>query len=154
MDGATSLVHASCIAVDGRAALFTGPSGAGKSDLALRCLGQSYDLSGRLLRAVLVADDQVLLERSGDRILARSPLAIAGKLEVRGVGIVDFPSTPQAQLDVIVELTDPTKIERLPEPGAKVLILGLELPVIRVAPFQASAPIKVLLSLVANVRPV
>jgi serine kinase of HPr protein (carbohydrate metabolism regulator) len=103
---------------------------------------------------VLVADDQVLLERSGDRILARSPLAIAGKLEVRGVGIVDLPNTPQAELDVLVELTDPTKIERLPEPGAKVLILGLELPVIRVAPFQASAPIKVLLSLVANVRPV
>jgi len=44
------LVHATAIAIDGRAVLLRGPSGAGKSDLALRLI----DAGARL-----VADDQV-----------------------------------------------------------------------------------------------
>ena len=149
MDGATSLVHATCIAVDGRAALLTGPSGAGKSDLALRCVGLHCDLAGR---ALLVADDQVVLVRRGRRIIAGAPSAIAGKLEVRGVGIIDLPSASEAWLDLVVALVDPVDIERLPDPGVGVPILGLELPVLRVAPFQASAPLKVLLRLAAGGR--
>lgn len=152
MDGATSLVHATCIAVDGRGALFTGPSGSGKSDLALRCIGQGYHLADRAVRAALVADDQVLLERRGSKVAARSPPTIAGKLEVRGLGIVGVSSVPEAWLDLVVELVGPGRIERLPDPGATKLILGLAFPVFQVEPFQASAPLKVLLRLVADGR--
>ena len=150
MDGATSLVHATCIAVDGRAALLTGPSGAGKSDLALRCIGVNHIWADRALQARLVADDQVILERRGTRIAARSPSAIAGRLEVRGLGIIDLPSVPEAWLGLIVELVDAGKIERLPDLDVRIQVLGLDLPALRVAPFQASAPLKVLLRLAAG----
>lgn len=154
MDGARNLVHATCIAVDEDAALLTGPSGAGKSDLALRCIGPVHKFGGQVIQAKLVADDQVLLERHGNGIVARSPLSIAGKLEVRGLGIIDLPSVPKAWLGLIVELVEPVDIERLPDPGARVEVLGLNVPILRVAPFQASAPLKVLLRLAAGGRAV
>lgn len=145
MDGATSLVHATCIALDGRAALLTGPPGAGKSDLALRCIGLQHVWMERVLQARLIADDQVILDRRGGRIAARCPAATAGKLEVRGVGIVEVESLSEAWLDVVVELVSPEQIERLPDPDVKSQLLGLPLPMLRIAPFQASAPLKVLL---------
>ncbi|TMJ62451.1 MAG: serine/threonine protein kinase [Alphaproteobacteria bacterium] len=67
------LVHASAIAIDGRAVLLRGPSGAGKSDLALRLIDGG---------ARLVADDQVELRRAGERVLVTAPAAIAGLIEV------------------------------------------------------------------------
>ena len=73
-------VHASTVAVDGRAVLITGPSGSGKSDLALRLLDRGF---------ILVSDDQTIVKKDGDRLLASAPPNIAGKLEVRGIGIVD-----------------------------------------------------------------
>lgn len=154
MHGATSLVHATCIAAGERAALLTGPSGAGKSDLALRCIGLSYELAGRTLRAVLVADDQVVLERRGSRIAARPPPVLAGKLEVRGMGIVDVPSQAEAWVELVVELVDPGAVERLPDPEFTTPLLGLDVPVLQVAPFQASAPLKILLRLAGDGRPV
>ena len=146
----SSLVHATCIALDGRAALLMGPSGAGKSDLALRCIGLNHNLAGCAHQAVLVADDRVILERSGSGVIARPPPAIAGKLEVRGLGVVDLPAASEARLTLLVELVDPGEIERLPDPAPEVEIMGLQWPVLRVAPFQASAPLKVLLRLVAG----
>ena len=73
------LVHATAVAIDGRALLLRGPSGAGKSDLALRLI----DAGARL-----IADDQSVLRREGGRLLAAVPAAIAGLIEVRGVGIL------------------------------------------------------------------
>ncbi len=75
----TLLVHATAVAIEGEAVLLRGPSGSGKSDLALRLIDGG---------AQLVADDQTLLRRAGGRVLASAPPAIAGLLEVRGVGVV------------------------------------------------------------------
>jgi HPr kinase/phosphorylase len=146
LDGATSLVHATCIALGESAAVFVGPSGAGKSDLALRCVMQSASLEGRMTSARLVADDQVILERRASSIWVRAPTAIAGKIEVRGVGIVDMPHVPEARLRLVVQLVGADDIERLPEPSV-INMLGLTLPAIQIAPLEASAPFKVILAL-------
>ena len=73
-------LHASTVAIDGRAVLIPGPSGSGKSDLALRLLDRGF---------TLVSDDQTIVRRDGERLIASAPPTIAGKLEIRGVGIVD-----------------------------------------------------------------
>src|ERR671921_1688971 len=74
-------VHASTVAVDGRAVLIMGPSGSGKSDLALRLLDRGF---------TLVSDDQTIVRREGERLIASAPPTIAGKLEIRGIGIVEM----------------------------------------------------------------
>ena len=74
-------VHASTVASDGRAVLISGPSGSGKSDLALRLLDRGF---------TLVSDDQTIVRRDGDRLVASAPPTIKGKLEIRGIGIVEM----------------------------------------------------------------
>lgn len=147
MDGATSLEHATCIALDGRAALFVGSAGTGKSDLALRCLTSAPILGGRVLQACLVADDCVAVERSGQRLIVRAPEPIRGKLEVRGLGVINVPYVPEAGLALIVRLVSSGQVERLPDPRPEEDVLGIAVPVLHVAAFEASAPQKVLLAL-------
>lgn len=151
MDGATSLVHGTCIALDEGAAVLQGPSGIGKSDLALRCIMQPTHVNGRALAARLVADDQVLVERRASWLWARPPAAIAGKLEVRGIGIIEVPHAPEARLRLVVRLVGFDAVERLPDP-AKTGVLGLALPVVQIAPLEVSAPLKVLLALLRASR--
>src|SRR5689334_24249403 len=86
---ATELVHGTCVALGRRAALLRGPSGAGKSDLALRFLALSNE-DGE--KALLVADDQVFVGSNGSgELVASAPPTIAGKIEVRGLGIIEVP---------------------------------------------------------------
>jgi serine kinase of HPr protein (carbohydrate metabolism regulator) len=151
LDGATSLVHGTCIALEGNAAILQGPSGVGKSDLALRCIMQPAHVNGRSFTASLVADDQVTLERRAASLWARPPATIAGKLEVRGLGIVDIPHAPEARLRLVVRLVGVDAVERLPSP-AETGILGVMLPVVQVAPLETSAPLKVLLALLQASR--
>jgi serine kinase of HPr protein (carbohydrate metabolism regulator) len=134
------LVHATAVAVEGAAVLLRGPPGAGKSDLALRLIDAG---------AGLVADDQVELRRSGREVLARAPAAIAGLIEVRGVGIIRMEPVGEAPLALLVDLVAPDAIERLPEDRAED-VLGLPIPVVALAPFEASAPAKLRLALAFN----
>jgi serine kinase of HPr protein (carbohydrate metabolism regulator) len=97
--------------------------------------------------AELVADDQVRLERVGNRLRASAPAAIAGKLEVRGIGILTLPAVPAADVVVLVELVAAEKVERMPGPNSVATILGLELPILRLAPAEPSAPAKLLVAL-------
>ena len=99
------LVHASAIAIDGRAVLLRGPSGAGKSDLALRLIDGG---------ARLVADDQVELRRAGERVLVTAPAAIAGLIEVRGVGIIRLQPVTEATLALLVDLVPLPELDRFP----------------------------------------
>jgi HPr kinase/phosphorylase len=131
------LVHGTTVAIGGRGVLLRGPSGSGKSDLALRLI----DAGGRL-----VADDQSLLSRDGDAVLVRAPGPIAGLIEVRGVGIVRVDSLPVARLALIADLVAPQHVERLPEPRSET-IFGLAIPLVAIAPFEASAPAKLRLAL-------
>ena len=139
MSNETRLVHATTVAIGGRAVLLRGPSGSGKSDLALRLI----DAGARL-----VADDYSHIWREGDAILVRAPDAIAGLIEVRGVGIVPVDALPRARLALIADLVAPERVERLPEPGSET-IFGLAIPLIAIAPFEASAPAKLRLALAA-----
>jgi serine kinase of HPr protein (carbohydrate metabolism regulator) len=115
------------------AALLRGPSGSGKSDLAFRLIDRG---------AVLVADDRVAVWADGDRLIGAPPKALAGLIELRGIGIVEFPYMKEAAIDLVVDLVDSGEIERLPE-DRSCEILGLELPLTAVAPFETSAPLKV-----------
>lgn len=126
MSGQGLQVHASAVARDGRAVLLRGPSGAGKSDLALRLIAAG---------CVLVADDRVELRFESGRLLASPPTALAGLLEVRGLGIVRLPWAA-APVTLLVDLVP--AMERLPQPRHEILG-GVRLPVLAVAPFHASA---------------
>lgn len=129
---AAILVHATAIAIDGRAVLLRGPSGAGKSDLALRLI----DAGARL-----VADDQVALRRAGHRVLVTAPASIAGLIEVRGVGILQVEPLAEAALAMCVDLVPSAEVERLPEIRCED-VLGLAVPSMALSPFEASAAAK------------
>ena len=147
MPDATELVHGTCVALGRTAALLRGPSGSGKSDLALRFLFLARRGPAALEAPILVADDQVCLVRNDGRILAKSPDTIRGKMEVRGVGIVEVKSLMEAELALVVELMPAAEIERLPEGNAKARLLGIELPLVGLFPWEASAPIKLAIAL-------
>ena len=132
----TETVHASTVATGGRAVLLGGPSGSGKSDLALRLIDRGF---------TLVSDDQTVVRREGDRLIAKAPPTIAGKLEVRGLGIVEMETVTNIPVALFVELT--SDIERLPDENRERSILGVELPLISIDARTASAPSKVALAL-------
>ena len=124
-------LHASCVAIGDRAVLISGPSGSGKSDLALRLIDRG---------AVLVSDDYTRLVREDGNLIASAPDTIAGKLEVRDVGIFTVPYTPRAMVALLIALDgDPV---RLPTPELRVLG-GVEVPVVALRAHDASAAIKV-----------
>lgn len=129
-------VHASCVAIGESSVLIEGPSGAGKSDLALRLIDRG---------ATLVSDDQVLVRRAGEQLLATAPDRIAGRIEVRGLGIVELPFVSGVPLALVIQLHD--RSPRMPDAGQHRFLLGRTLPVLLIDPREASAPIKVELAL-------
>lgn len=128
-------LHASTVALDGRAVMITGPSGSGKSDLALRLLDRGF---------TLVSDDQTIVKRDGERLVANSPPNIAGKLEIRGIGIVDVDHVGNVPVALLVELT--SDIQRIPDDSRDRVILGARVPMILIDALTASAPSKVALA--------
>jgi serine kinase of HPr protein (carbohydrate metabolism regulator) len=131
----TEMLHASTVAIDGQAVLITGVSGSGKSDLALRLIDRG---------ATLVSDDYTLLTRTSAILTASSPATIKGKLEVRGIGVIDCAACDSAPAALIVRIDEVPL--RMPEDSIQT-IAGIPLPTIALAPFEASAPIKVELAL-------
>ena len=124
-------VHATTVAIDGRAVLIFGRSGAGKSDLALRLIDRG---------AALVSDDYTIVESRDGALLTTPPATIAGKMELRGVGVIDVPHIAGTPAALIVDLDhDP---DRLPEPATRELA-GVAVPVISLHGLEPSAPIKV-----------
>lgn len=130
-------LHGTVVDIDGAGVLLRGPSGSGKSDLALRLIDGG---------AVLVADDRVVLSEQAGSVQASAPETIHGKLEVRGIGIVTLPAEPVSVLRLVIDLVEGHAVERLPK-AAETVLLGVTLPVLRLAPFEASASSKVRLAL-------
>jgi len=128
-------LHATAVAIGGVAVLIEGPSGSGKSDLALRLIDRG---------AVLISDDQTLLIRAGSRLLARPPQTIAGKLEIRGVGILSMPHVADIPVAMLVRLQD--QVQRMPDRRIR-RIAGIDVPEVAIEPFHSSAPIKIELAL-------
>lgn len=112
--------------------LITGPSGGGKSDLALQMVEAGFSL---------VSDDRTLIWTSGGKLFGRAPESLAGKIEARGMGILELNALPFSPIDLVVELVGDGEIDRLPASQAKSL-LGLEIPLVRVRAFEASSPAK------------
>ena len=129
-------VHASAVALDGRAVLISGPSGSGKSDLALRLLDRGF---------TLVSDDQTIVRKDGGRLVASAPPTIAGKLEIRGIGIVEVERVDHMPVALLVELT--SDIQRFPDDNRERPLLGVKLPLISIDAMAASAPSKVAIAL-------
>jgi serine kinase of HPr protein (carbohydrate metabolism regulator) len=146
----SELHYGTAVALGERAVLLRGAAGAGKSDLALRLImdGAAGVIGSAI--GMLVADDQVKVERRGEAIVLSPPNAIAGKLEVRGLGILDVVYRPEARLGLLVDLVARESVPRMPEAGEHELILGLVIPRIRLWAFEPSAAIKVALALWAT----
>jgi serine kinase of HPr protein (carbohydrate metabolism regulator) len=129
-------LHASSVALEGRAVLISGPSGSGKSDLTLRLLDRGF---------TLVSDDRTIVRRQDSKLIASAPETIKGKLEIRGVGIVEMETVSDVPVAMVVELT--SDIQRLPDDARERLVLGTGIPLISVDAMTASAPSKVALAL-------
>lgn len=138
-----TVLHAGLVALRGRrlwrGALITGPSGAGKSDLMLRALSAGLRL---------VSDDRTLVWSSGGKVFGRAPAALSGLVEARGLGVLSHSALPLAEAALVV-VCEPEEVavERMPPHDERQEIAGLELPLIRVHAFEASAVNKLRLAL-------
>nr|QJR98197.1 HPr kinase [uncultured Alphaproteobacteria bacterium] len=131
-------IHATAVAVQGRAVLLLGKSGSGKSDLALRLIMNK--------NAVLIADDRVELRSVNGVLKASCPENIKGLLEVRGLGICKFPFLQEADVLLAIQLvSDPYEIERMQE-REKITFAESEIPLIKIYPFEISAVDKIALA--------
>ncbi len=130
-------IHAACVALDDHGVLLRGPSGAGKSDLALRLI----DAGG-----VLVADDRVDLAARDGQVYASAPAALAGMLEVRGVGLMRVAYLGEARLALAIDLVAAVDVERLPQ-ATTAELAGCAIATLALDPFEASAVAKVKIAL-------
>ncbi|MEP2750791.1 MAG: HPr kinase/phosphatase C-terminal domain-containing protein [Parasphingorhabdus sp.] len=128
--------HASCVAIQGAGIMLSGPSGAGKSDLALRLIDRG---------ATLIGDDYIELHSDGNQIVLNAPAKIAGKIEVRSLGIFDCKHISNVPLKLQVLLK--SKTERFPLDSQIETIMTMAIPTITINPAEASAPIKVEMAL-------
>ena len=133
-------LHGTCVCVNGEGVLLLGEPGTGKSDLALRLLDEpGYGISESPMRSKLVSDDQVIVTRHEDRLIASPPPTIHGKLEIRGLDIVTLATQPSVALSLVVKLKIQSRIKRLPN-HATFNILGSVLPLVEIDGNSASAP--------------
>jgi len=134
----SATVHASAVLVGARAVLIRGSSGSGKSRLALDVIEAGR--TGSLPFARLVADDRVHLETANGRLLVRPAEALAGLIEVRGVGLRRIAHEPSAVVGLVVDLAVP-EAQRLPDAAERITeVGGIRLPRLAVASGAAALP--------------
>ena len=128
--------HAPCVEIAGTGVLLRGDPGSGKSDLALRLIDGG---------ARLVADDRTELANEDGSLIASAPDEFAGRLEVRGLGFVRRPALASAPVGLVGDLVPADRVARMPVPR-RTEILGLTVPALDLAPFEAAAAAKVRLA--------
>jgi len=127
-------IHASCVRLaSGGGVLLIGPSASGKSDLALRLVDEG---------AVLIADDRTELRAQNGQLIAGAPQALAGLIEVRGVGILTLEHGKTAAVTLAVELVPRSEVVRMPE-RAVFSQFGVSIRLVRLNGFDASTPAKI-----------
>lgn len=136
-------LHASCVAISSHGVLFIGKSGSGKSDLALRMI--------TFVGATLVADDVVVVSSYGKWLIADADPKIRGLLEVRGVGLVQYPVANQIPIALVINLVPREEVPHIPEPVFFEL-QGIKVPQISLCPSDASTPAKIQAALYALAR--
>jgi serine kinase of HPr protein (carbohydrate metabolism regulator) len=147
MAPAATTVHASAVLVGARAVLIRGPSGAGKSRVALDLI-QAAPTNSIFVR--LVGDDRVHLEPAHGRLLVRPAEALAGLIEVRGLGLIRLPHEPRAVVGLVVDLAA-ADAARMPDPQQReTTIDGIALP--RLAVAAGSAALPAVLALLTSAR--
>lgn len=131
------LIHATSLLIDGRAVLIAGASGTGKSDLALRLIDRG---------AQLISDDYTRLENRNGILFGSAVPSISGKIEVRGVGIVDIPNIGDGPVALLLDLDEVP--ERLPaDPPVLRSLAGIAIPSLPFSALESSAPLKAELAL-------
>jgi serine kinase of HPr protein (carbohydrate metabolism regulator) len=130
-------LHGTAILIGERGLLITGPSGSGKTTLALALI-ERLDAPGRLCR--LVADDQVLASNHGGRLICAAPVAIAGLIEVPGIGPQPVPHEQAAVIDMVVRLVPAAGMARFQEPAVET-VAGCTLPRLDLAERDAIAAV-------------
>lgn len=116
----TATHHATTVALGDRGALILGPSGSGKSGLALQLMA---------LGARLVADDRTILTVVAGRLIATCPPALRGRIEARGIGILNAEPVESAAITLAINLGE-SGAERLP-PQRSIVIEGVTIPLVR-----------------------
>jgi hypothetical protein len=134
----TATIHASAVLVGRKAALIRGSAGSGKSHLVWDLLQAAAQ--GGLPFVRLVADDRAYLEAHGGRLLVRPAAALAGMIEIRGLGILRIAYEPLAAVGLVVDLTAENGV-RHPDPKTlQTAIDGVLLPRLVVAAGMSALP--------------
>lgn len=144
MEDQTPTVHASAVLAGARAVLIRGPAGSGKSQLALALIQAAE--TGLLRFARLVGDDRVHLEARHGRLLVRPAAALAGLIEVRGLGVRRLDYEPVAVVGLLVDLAA-EDAERMPA-ASEAVLLGV--PLRRLALPPGAAPLAPVLALLRS----
>jgi serine kinase of HPr protein (carbohydrate metabolism regulator) len=113
-------VHATAVLVGAEGVLIRGESGAGKSLIALALIERG---------ARLIADDRLMLSACHGRLVATTPAAIAGKVELRGRGVMTVPHEHGGVIRLVADIVGDEGLERMPEPyDLSTALLGVTLP--------------------------
>ena len=130
------ITHATAVAISGAGVMICGKSGSGKSDLALRLIDRG---------ATLISDDYVDIRRTGGNLLLSPPANLAGKLEVRSLGILERDHLSGIALKMVVKLKE--NPDRFPMDKQVMILLGISIPFCTLDAMENSAAIKVELAL-------
>jgi HPr kinase/phosphorylase len=126
-----AVMHATAVAVAGAGLLICGKSGSGKSDLALRLIDRG---------AILISDDQVDIRRDRQVLLLSPPASLAGKLEVRSLGILERQHVSGIELKLVLDLKQHP--DRFPMDRQMMFLLGIKVPSCTLDAMEISAAIK------------
>jgi len=135
----TPTIHASAVLIGAKAALIRGPAGAGKSQLAFDLIESAHQ--GALPFARLVADDRAHIDVRAGRLLVRPAPALAGLIEVRGLGIRRMPCEPLAVVGLVIDLAAADADRHPAREAAETVLEGVALPRLAVAAGAAALPL-------------